>query len=82
LTAVPADGYYFAYWTYNGQQVTTNPLPITLVAGVNTITANFTTTAPTPPSKGISTGVKIAIIGGSAILIIGAIALTGGKKKA
>jgi hypothetical protein len=80
LTAVPADGYYFAYWTYNGQQVTTNPIPITLVAGANTITANFTTSPSS--GKGISTGVKIAIIGGSAILIIGAIALTGGKKKA
>ena len=90
LTANPISGYYFAYWTYNGKQVNTNPIIITLVAGTNTITAVFTKTAPTPPpTPGTSWWDKLTktqqnlIIGGGAVLVVGGIVtliVTTGKK--
>ena len=91
LTATPVSGYYFAYWTYNGQQVTTNPITITLVAGTNTITAVFTTTppSPTPVSKNwwdkLTKTEQNLIIGGGAVVLVGGIVaiivMTGKKSK-
>jgi hypothetical protein len=81
LTAVPAEGYYFAYWLADSTN-TINPFQVTLVAGVNIISATFTTTPPQPPGKGLSTGAKIAIVGGS-ILVVGTalVAVVGRKPK-
>jgi hypothetical protein len=75
LTAVPATGYIFSFWSITGSQITTNPYPYTLLAGDNTVEAVFVLGSKKSSNTLIIVGLAVG-----AVLLTGVIALAGKKR--